>query len=108
MSVRVVSRRAGGTKANGGERVIDISRTSILGNPFFMQDESHRAEVIEKYRMWLRNEYKKKGQIYDRIHFLAEASLKHDLALECWCAPCACHGDVIVEAINGILKKDKS
>lgn len=105
MNVRVVSKRRGGTAPHANEVVVNIARPSILGNPFFMQDESQREVVIEKYRGWLRSQFKQRTQVRAAIEQLAaRVKAGEHIALQCWCAPCACHGDVLIEAIKGINK----
>lgn len=103
MSVRVVSKRAGGTKPVAGETVVNIARPSMLGNPFYMACEHDRNKVVAQYRAWLIRHSKDKTAVWDEVLKLAARSKAGEsLALECWCAPCACHGDVIIEAINEI------
>jgi hypothetical protein len=105
MSVRVVSKRKGGDAARSDEVVINIARPSILGNPFAMLHEGQRTDVINKYRDWLRLQFKGRTAVraeVERIAALVKAG--KPIALQCWCAPCACHGDVIIEAIKGINK----
>ena len=105
MSIRVISKRSGGTKKMHGEVVINIARPSILGNPFYMANESQRANVIAKYRVWLDEHRKNASPIWAEVKQLAaRAKAGEHLALECWCAPCACHGDVIKAAIEYINK----
>lgn len=106
MPVRVVSKRVGGTKPVAGEWVISIARGSILGNPFVMYRESERAEVIAKYKAWLEQQYHNSSAIHKKLHWLADqVHAGTPIALECWCAPCACHGDVVIEAIEAINKR---
>jgi hypothetical protein len=50
----------------------------------------------------LREQYKLKGAVYDALVALAEKAKHEDIALQCWCSPLPCHGDVIAEAIAGI------
>lgn len=106
MGIRVVSKRAGGVKAKQGETVINIARPSVLGNPYHMANESQRTKVIDQYRVWLRNQYQTNTRIYHELHDIA-AKVKAGIpvALECWCAPCACHGDVIIQAVEAINKR---
>lgn len=107
MTVRVVSKRAGGTKPVAGEVVINIARPSILGNPFFMKDESQRSTVVEKYRIWLGRQWENNTAAWKEVEALAaRAKNGENLALQCWCAPCLCHGDVLAKAINWINNKD--
>ena len=68
-----------------------IGRPSKWGNPFVIGKDGTRNEVIAKYR----------------THLLRDARLMATLPelrgkdLVCWCAPCACHGDVLLELANG-------
>lgn len=106
MTVRVVSKRSGGTPARSGEVVVNIARPSILGNPFYMRDESQRPVVIEKYRSWLRDQFGQRTPVRAAVEALAaRVKAGEHLALQCWCSPCACHGDVLIEAITGINAK---
>jgi hypothetical protein len=103
MPVRVVSKRAGGTKPVAGEVVINIARPSILGNPFHMAHESQRDTVIQQYHNWLGSHYHADDAVWAEVKQLAaRVKAGESLALQCWCAPCACHGDVLVKAINWI------
>ena len=71
-----------------------IGRPSKWGNPFHIGVDGSRAEVIEKYKAWL----------------LTHPTLMNDLEqlrglrLGCYCKPKACHGDVIVEILEGAKK----
>lgn len=88
------------------------AKGSVLGNPFYMTDESERDIVVAKYKLWLWNHVKQYrmmyqegldpltfkdswaiGQELDRLYLLAKD--QEELNLICWCAPKACHGDVI-------------
>ena len=103
--IQVISKRKGGDKAIGNPSIVYIGRPHVLGNPFVMVDESQRSAVIEKYRVWLRGEYRNKSKAYDALLSLAaRVKAGEEIALECWCAPCPCHGDVIREAIEAIIK----
>lgn len=106
MGIRVVSKRTGGTKPVAGERVINIARGSILGNPFIMHNETQRNQVIADYKTWLEQQYQSSNVIRRELHWIAEqVKAGTPIALECWCAPCACHGDVVIEAIEAINKR---
>ena len=61
------------------------------GNPFVMNSERDRDLVIRNYRDWL----------MDQPDLVADA--KEELAgkdLVCFCAPKACHADVLIEVAN--------
>lgn len=70
---------------------------SPFANPFVVRgvrDTAARAEVIEKYRKWL----------WDKIrseHFTLDDLVAMDgKNLVCYCAPMACHGDVLQKAVK--------
>jgi len=67
-----------------------IGRPSKWGNPFIIGMDGDRAEVIKKYRNWIKN----------RKELLDSLSELKDKRLCCFCKPLACHGDVLVELIN--------
>ena len=61
------------------------SRPSKWGNPFRIGRDGTRAQVIARYERWL-------GEQPELIGQLGELEGK---TLGCWCAPNACHGDVL-------------
>lgn len=71
-----------------------IGRGSRWGNPFHIGKDGSREEVIRKYRKWLWGEIQK-----GRITKEDLVALKHK-KLGCFCKPQACHGDVIVAAVE--------
>lgn len=66
-----------------------IGRGSIWGNPFSIGADGTREEVIEKYREYLTNS--------PLMHHVRELRGK---ILGCWCAPLACHGDILAAIAN--------
>jgi len=74
--------------------VVYIGRGSIWVNPFKMLREADRPKVIEVYRLDLWSKIRK-GLITKEM--LLELDGKR---LACYCAPKACHGDVLVKAIE--------
>ena len=71
-----------------------IGRGSKWGNPFVMKSEADRERVIEQYRKYLW------GQIKAGVVTKDELRALDGKRLGCFCAPKACHGDVIVDAIE--------
>lgn len=71
-----------------------IGRPSIWGNPFVLGRNGTRQEVVDQYRQWL----------FTQPALLARIGFElRDKVLGCWCAPQACHGDVLAElADSGI------
>lgn len=69
---------------------IYIGRGSKWGNPFFIGRDGDRAAVIVKYERYLR-------QRHDLLRALDELRGKD---LVCFCAPLACHGDLLLRLAN--------
>lgn len=67
-----------------------IGRPSKWGNPFVIGRDGTRARVIERYREWLA------GQ----PELLAALPELRGKVLGCFCAPLACHGDVLAALAN--------
>ena len=67
-----------------------IGRPSKWGNPFEIGKDGDRAEVIQKYREW----------VATQPNLMAALPELRGKVLGCWCAPKACHGDVLVSLAN--------
>ena len=76
------------------KETVYIGRGSKFGNKFRIGKDGTREEVIEKYRKWLWDEIRK-GRVT-----IEELIALDGETLGCYCKPLACHGDVLVEAIN--------
>ena len=80
LNARKVGKRSSATQ-------LYIGRPSKWGNPFVIGRDGSRADVIAKYRAWI----------------VAQPALLNALDelrgrdLICWCAPLACHGDVLID-----------
>lgn len=76
--------------------IVYIGRGSVWGNDSEMKDrsDSERERVIQNYRKQLRDQLKG-GTITKEM--LLDLDGKR---LVCYCAPKACHGDVLVKAIE--------
>ena len=73
-------------------------RKSKWSNPFSVKSCGSNEKACKKYK-----EYILKNP--DLINSLYELEGK---VLGCWCKPNSCHGDVLVELINNIKKKNIS
>ena len=79
---------------------VRCDRNTVLGNPFRMTSESQRAAVIAKHKAWLRTQVGLNRNLTAQVYELARLHLKgHDLNLQCWCSPKACHCDSIKELV---------
>lgn len=76
---------------------IYIGRRSKWGNPYVVNEDGTREEVIDKYEKYVR----------DQPNLMAALPELKGKVLGCWCAPKSCHGDVLVKLIaemKGVLK----
>lgn len=67
-----------------------IGRPGPWGNPFEIGRDGTRAEVIRKYRAWIVNQ----------AELMARLPELRGKVLGCYCAPLACHGDVLLELLG--------
>lgn len=76
--------------------IVYIGRGYVWGNPFPMKDKSEqeRYRVIKAYRQWLWLQ-QTQGHITKEMILYLEGK-----RLACYCAPKACHGDVLIKAIE--------
>jgi hypothetical protein len=63
---------------------------SAFANPYRVDVDGTRAEVIEKYRSWLLG----RQELVLRLHEL------RGRRLACWCSPEPCHAGVLVELVD--------
>ena len=64
---------------------IYIGRPSKWGNPFIIGRDGNRDQVIARYEQW----------VITQPHLMAALPELAGRVLGCWCAPNACHGDVL-------------
>lgn len=67
-----------------------IGRPGPFGNPFTIGRDGTREEVIEQYRDWLAQ----------HPELLDQLVAKSPSRLVCWCAPEACHGDILADELE--------
>jgi hypothetical protein len=78
---------------------------SPLCNPFHLLTESDRPKVIQDFKENLWSNIQMKTPMYYELLRLKELYLEQGiLRLACWCAPKACHGDVVKSAILWLIK----
>jgi hypothetical protein len=82
-------------------RAMKNIKGSVLGNPFKIGVHGNRAEVIERYRHWLWQQIKLKGEVYNELVRIVKLYRENpNIRLVCWCSPKECHADVIIKAIK--------
>ena len=82
---------------------IRVDRQSCLGNPFYMQEETKRDEVCNKYADWFKIKVGyKEERIYKELERIQEIYERYGkLRLFCWCAPKRCHAETIRRYLLG-------
>ena len=88
--MKVLNKRDAGASAG-----IYIGRGSAWGNPYVIGKDGDRAEVIEKYRVHAYNKW-----VEDQGYGIDWLEPLKGKDLVCFCAPLACHGDVLLEMIG--------
>lgn len=68
-----------------------VGRPTKWGNPYKVEQDGSREEVIEKYRGFL---------IREIAHSHLNIQELRGKDLVCWCAPLPCHADVLLELAN--------
>jgi len=86
-----------------------IGRPSLLGNPFKIGKDGTRQEVIRRYRHWLWEQIKRRGEVFRELESLAAIARRGELTLICWCKErdrdLDCHGDLVMRAIEWLNSK---
>lgn len=85
---KVLNKHAVGIPAGAA---VYIGRGGKWGNPFRIGRDGDRAAVIAKHEAWLRDQH-------DLLRSIGELRGKD---LVCFCAPAACHGDLLLRLANG-------
>lgn len=84
-----------------------IGRPGPLGNPYSHEQGTlaqyrctTRAEAVANYRAWIIDQISRPGPVTEAFTKLLNIyRATGTLTVICWCAPEACHGDVIKELV---------
>lgn len=93
MTIRIVNLRT--YKPVSGEVLIKVDRSTPVGNPFYMKDESMRDEVCRRYDSHFPLYMQNNKAFSDYINHIVDVAKKHNIALGCWCYPKRCHAETI-------------
>ena len=77
---------------------VSIGRPGPFGNPFYLPRGSsleERAACIAKFKFYFER------RVREEPEFRAALETLRGKVLGCYCKPLACHGDVIVEYLEG-------
>lgn len=83
---------------------VKVDRSNkVLGNNFYMSNESQRDIVCDKYDAWLCDNIRNTAirNELNRLWLLHRTYGK--LNLWCWCAPKRCHAESIRNILNNVL-----
>ncbi|WBQ32474.1 hypothetical protein [Erwinia phage Kuerle] len=82
-----------------------IGRGSPMGNPFVVHGDQDREQAIAGYRNWLTKCIDmQEPSIIAELNRLAYKLIdEKELTLICFCAPKACHGNVIADVLRKVL-----
>ena len=69
-------------------------RASIFANPYRIDKNTSREEVLEKYKKYIIEKI-----LNDKSFYLELLKLRGK-KLGCWCHPEPCHGDILLELIK--------
>lgn len=99
MSIKVGNIR---THKKDGSIAIKVDRSSVLGNPFYMADESKRDAVCDKYETYFKKKIEDGLDVafINEVNRINELSQEHDVTLLCWCYPKRCHAETIADYLK--------
>jgi len=85
-----------------GLRGVYVGRPTPLGNPFRLEREDQREEVVARYAAWLEEELRKGNPVVTRALKELYRTLQRQgsITLICFCAPRRCHAEVIGEHLK--------
>lgn len=76
---------------------------SPLANPFTIKACGSRLAALSSYREWLTEKIEVKDhEVCKELARLQSYARKGDLTLLCWCAPFACHGEILKEFLEAM------
>lgn len=88
MTARVVNMR-------DGDCDVFIGRPSKWGNPFYISEHCTRELAVKRHADWI----VKQPRLMAALHELQGKTLG------CYCAPNACHGDILAKLANELPKE---
>ena len=87
---------------------VRVDRASVLGNPFYMQNESQRDTVCNQYEVYFQEKMQNtQSAFYKEIQRLQTVLQEYGrLELFCWCAPKRCHAESIKKHLENHYEKE--
>ena len=85
-----------------------VDRTSPVGNPLYMRDESMRDEVCDRYKNYFYGQLESNAKFKEYLQAMLCALKQYGkLYLYCWCAPKRCHAETIKKWLEKQIKEDR-
>ena len=83
---------------------IDCSRNTIVGNIFYMKDESYRNEVCDKYEIYFKEQMNKNIEFKKYIRNIwKQVHNGNNVELLCYCGNKRCHCETIINFVEKYL-----
>lgn len=101
MAIKVVNK-------HHGQSGIYIGRGSPLGNQWPINNAigDTRDVVIDRYSKWIREQISEGNTVViAELKRIGHMAMDGDVSIQCFCAPLACHGDVIKFILDTTIKK---
>jgi hypothetical protein len=76
---------------------------AALANPFRLQRDTPetRAQCLAQYRQWLDGRMLAgDAEVTWELEYLLKQASQRDITLLCWCAPKACHAQIIAQTLQ--------
>lgn len=78
------------------ENEFRVDRQSIVGNPFYMANESIRDDVCDRYEEYFNKQVNTNPAFRRYLEEISTALRKYEkVYLYCWCYPKRCHAETI-------------
>ena len=83
---------------------VRVDRASVLGNPYYMENETQRDKVCDLYKAYFEeNMQDTNSAFYQEIQRLYGILKEYGkLELYCWCAPKRCHAESIKKYLENL------
>lgn len=93
-------------RARDGELDLYIGRPSLLGNPFPIDGDHARKDVLEMYEVYILKQLREEAPLRRLVTSVAsELRYGANVNLVCFCKPEACHGDFLAGLLNDLARK---
>lgn len=108
-TIGVFSKRSGAKPPPAHYIQIHIDRPSgsPLQNPIILHNESDRPKVLSEYEIYFKDKLRERDpSIIKALMRIVDLVMSgQDVALMCWCAPKACHGNTVKRICEKKVKR---